>query len=191
MFVDSLFPTTILRKEDVLEDKDNFMDHIELGQRHSTSDIHTTEPFKPLANSVLELANAYAQYMNWGCDLYISSMWYNVNKQHEDHAPHTHSNSLLSGVYYPQSEISNHSPIEFIDQRNRFAIAPTVLQHNVQNSDSWQYEAKANSLIMFPAWLQHWVPVNLHKEPRISVSFNVMLKGTAGVTDALTGASYD
>ena len=35
---------------------------------------------------------------------------------------------------------------------------------------------KLNSLILFPSWLQHYVPVNETKTNRISIAFNVMLK---------------
>lgn len=191
MLIDSLFPTTILRENDLLKNADALLEHITFEHRHSESNIHERPEFKPLMDEVLRLSNVYADYMNWSCDLYLSSMWYNVNKQHEDHAPHTHSNSLLSGVYYPPFEGINHSPIEFIDTRNRCAIAPTIREHNVQNSDCWRYSVVPNSILIFPAWLQHWVPTNLNTQPRISISFNVMMKGKAGHREALTHAEWE
>ena len=35
-------------------------------------------------------------------------------------------------------------------------------------------------MIIFPAWLQHWVPVNKMNVPRVSISWNVMLEGRVG-----------
>ena len=191
MMIDSLFPTTILRENDLLENAAALLEHIDLEHRHSQSNIHERVEFKPLMDAVLRLSKTYADYMNWDCNLYLSSMWYNVNKQHEDHPPHTHSNALLSGVYYPPFEGVDHSPIEFIDTRNRCAIAPSVKAYNVQNSDSWQYNVVPNSILLFPAWLQHWVPVNQNTQPRISISFNIMIKGRAGDFKGLSNAEWE
>ena len=110
-------------------------------------------------------------------------------KQHEDHRPHTHGNSLLSGVYYPTGTPS-HPPIEFFDNRNIGAINPTINDYTPENASTWHYPVVPNSLLIFPSWLQHWVPVNTIEIPRISISFNVMIKGQPGKEEDLNGVVW-
>ena len=56
-------------------------------------------------------------------------------------------------------------------------IRPAVNNYNKFNSSSWWLPSIENSLILFPSWLQHNVASNQEKEPRISISFNIMFKG--------------
>ena len=35
-------------------------------------------------------------------------------------------------------------------------------------------------MMIFPAWLPHWVPINKMNGNRISISWNVMLQGKIG-----------
>mgnify|MGYP001299168501 FL=1 len=45
------------------------------------------------------------------------------------------------------------------------------------------YPAKVNRMILFPSWLEHYVPQNDTKFSRVSIAFNVMLKGQVGRPD--------
>ena len=185
MFYDYLFPTVVLKDYNVLKNPQKILGAIGT-ERHSTPHIHKEEKFKELADKVLEYSNDYAKNMKWNTELYIVSMWYNSMKQHEDHRPHSHGNSLLSGVYYPTGTPS-HPSIEFFDKRGVGIIDPTLAKEGgdssaftVENSTSWHYPVIPNSILIFPSWLQHWVSVNKCEIPRISISFNIMIKGQAG-----------
>ena len=48
------------------------------------------------------------------------------------------------------------------------------------NSTRYQMPAMVNRMILFPSWLQHYVPVNDSGKDRISIAFNCMLKGLVG-----------
>ena len=183
-----LFPTAIMFEIDVLEKTQPILGAIGT-ERHSEPNIQEQEPFKELADKVLKKSREYAEMMKWENELYLQSMWYNVMKQHEDHRPHTHGNSLLSGVYYPTGSPS-HPPIEFFDNRNIGAINPTINDYTPENASTWHYPVVPNSLLIFPSWLQHWVPVNTIEIPRISISFNVMIKGQAGKEEDLNGVVW-
>ena len=108
MFYDYLFPTVVLKDYNVLKNPQKILGAIGT-ERHSTPYIHKEEKFKELADKVLEYSNEYAKNMKWDTELYIVSMWYNSMKQYEDHRPHSHGNSLLSGVYYPTGTPSHRS----------------------------------------------------------------------------------
>ena len=49
---------------------------------------------------------------------------------------------------------------------------------NWKNSSMLQFDAEVGTGIIFPAWLQHWVPPT-HEE-RITVSWNFLLRGDYG-----------
>ena len=192
MFYDYLFPTVVLKDYNVLKNPQKILGAIGT-ERHSTPHIHKEEKFKELADKVLEYSNDYAKNMKWNTELYIVSMWYNSMKQHEDHRPHSHGNSLLSGVYYPTGTPS-HPSIEFFDKRGVGIIDPTLAKEGgdssaftIENSTSWHYPVIPNSILIFPSWLQHWVSVNKCEIPRISISFNIMIKGQAGKEEDLNG----
>jgi hypothetical protein len=45
-------------------------------------------------------------------------------------------------------------------------------------------------MILFPSWLQHFVPINTSNQDRISIAFNVMLKGTVGSSTDFQSAEF-
>ena len=53
-----------------------------------------------------------------------------------------------------------------------------------------EYTSEKDKLIIFPSWLTHFVPTNKTKINRISISFNVMLRGTVGDSNVLQSAVY-
>jgi hypothetical protein len=76
------------------------------------------------------------------------------------HPPHTHSNSVLSGVYYPKvNDLS--SPITFVDARSAFT-----------HSNKHHHSPVEGSFVVFPSWLQHYVGPTDSEEERISFSCN-------------------
>ena len=50
----------------------------------------------------------------------------------------------------------------------------------MNNANLLNYKAKTNRIIIFPSWLVHWVPTNLSTSNRISISFNIQVKGQLG-----------
>ena len=77
-------------------------------------DLHTTSIFKPLADEIVNCSKIILEKFEYQFeDVEITSMWGNVLNRGNAHPPHTHSNNILSGVYYLQSG----SPIQFFDPR--------------------------------------------------------------------------
>ena len=84
-----------------------------------------------------------------------------------------------AGVFYVDADES--SGIVFNDPRPQATIIqPFIKNKSVDNANSLKFEAKTNRLILFPSWLQHYVPVNKTSNNRISLAFNLMLKGKVG-----------
>ena len=110
-------------------------------------------------------------------------MWANGLKKGETHAPHTHSNNFLSGVYYLVANEET-APIQFFDPRPQASVMrPKVTEHNYTNSSMMQFDSVKNVGYIFPSWLQHWVPpTNIG---RLSISWNVIIRGQYGEPNTL------
>jgi predicted 2-oxoglutarate/Fe(II)-dependent dioxygenase YbiX len=63
-------------------------------------------------------------------------------------------------------------------------IMPT--EWNIYTAKSWWYSVSTGDVILFPSNLMHEVPPTTSGANRISVAFNVFLKGRLGDYDELT-----
>ena len=122
-------------------------------------------------------------------DIVITDMWANVLKPGEMHPPHTHSNNFLSGVWYLESDGS--AGIFFKDPRGEADVfVPRKSVANTDNSSIVSFVSMTNRAIIFPAWFQHWVPINRSKKNRISISWNIQIKGQLGEHHEFQSASF-
>ena len=62
---------------------------------------------------------------------------------------------------------------------------PTVKSYNIFNSLTWSFVVKTGDILLFPSNLGHSVQTKKGKNLRISLSFNVFVKGQLGVTKNL------
>lgn len=108
-------------------------------------------------------------------DYEITGCWANINPVGSPHAPHTHPNNYLSGVYYLKTSEGADS-ISFYDPRAvTNIIAPRIKQANGHNLRKLEMRVPVGRLVLFPAWFQHGVETNHSTDERISIAFNVML----------------
>lgn len=120
-----------------------------------------------------------------GIDVYITQSWSNVTKSGEYHHAHTHPNSFLSGVLYVRTEDTDN--ILFVRPIvNGVDINLNPANWNVFNSITWQYPVKTGDIVIFPSALGHEVPNTTSNNDRISLAFNVFLKGRLGNPTDLT-----
>ena len=160
------------------------------GNWQSDSKLHLNKKYKALADKVLEASNFILNEQKYEFEkIEITNMWSNILKPGEMHRPHTHSNNLLSGVYYIQSEKAIN--IQFYDPRQQAdVLRPNQLEFTKENSSVWYFPSVTNRMIFFPSWLQHYVPINESKQDRISIAFNVMLKGKVGSSKNYQSAEF-
>ena len=121
----------------------------------------------------------------------MTGMWTNFLKQNQSHPPHTHSNNILSGVFYllssnNEDKKSAGAPIQFFDPRVQAHVFSPRNTANHLNSNIMQFPCKERTGYIFPSWLQHWVPPT-HIE-RISVSWNILVRGEYGAPNTLQNA---
>lgn len=130
----------------------------------------------------LYFENVYKPKTN--CKIGITQSWINYTNLGEYHHRHDHPNSLLSGVFYIKANIDVDSIFFFNRDYRQIQIAPR--DHNIFNSDSWQFSVKTNDLIIFPSSLAHMVATTKSEETRISLAFNTFVTGDIGDSSGLT-----
>jgi len=115
---------------------------------------------------------------------YITQSWLNYTETNQYHHKHAHPNSLVSGVFYINCH-EEHDKIKFFNDRYQ-TIKPEVKDWNIWNSETWWFSVKTGNVILFPSLLTHMVETKQGDNTRISLAFNVFIKGTVGNNKNLT-----
>jgi uncharacterized protein (TIGR02466 family) len=115
---------------------------------------------------------------------YITQSWLNYTETNQYHHKHEHPNSLISGVFYINSDEQNDKIKFFNDAYKTFK--PDIKEYNIWNSQSWWFPVMTGDIILFPSSLTHMVETKQGTNTRISLAFNVFIKGTIGNNKNLT-----
>jgi uncharacterized protein (TIGR02466 family) len=111
--------------------------------------------------------------------------WANVNRLGDYHDPHNHPHCYLSGTYYVQVP-TERAPLKsrkdvrpgaitFYDPRGP-AVNMNAIRGDPYVNPEHTVMPAPGQILLWPAFLMHFVHPNLSETPRISISFNVMLK---------------
>ena len=152
--------------------------------------LHKDIIFSAFSNYVLLVCKEVMNKYDFEYDsLEISNMWANILGHGSVHPPHTHSNNFLSGVWYLKASNFS-SSIQFFDPRPQPSIfAPRRKKDTIYNSGQMQFESVVGNGLIFPSWLQHWVPqMKVRGDERISISWNVIVRGNYGEPHTLQNA---
>ena len=155
-----------------------------------SADLHKQKEFKEFAELVISTSKEILDELKYDVeDIVITDMWANVLKPGEMHPPHTHSNNYVSGVWYLESD--GNAGIFFKDPRSvADIIVPRKSVANTDNSNLISFVSTTNRAIIFPSWFQHWVPINHSKKNRISISWNIQIKGQLGEHHEFQSANF-
>jgi uncharacterized protein (TIGR02466 family) len=115
---------------------------------------------------------------------YITQSWLNYTETNQYHHKHQHPNSLVSGVFYVNCH-EELDKIKFFNDTYK-TIKPEIKDWNLYNSESWWFTVKTGDIILFPSSLTHMVENKEGTNTRISLAFNVFIKGTIGNNKSLT-----
>jgi len=115
---------------------------------------------------------------------YITQSWLNYTETNQYHHRHQHPNSLVSGVFYINCH-EEHDKIKFFND-NYKTIRFEIKDWNIWNSETWWFSVKTGDVILFPSSLTHMVENKEGTNTRISLAFNVFIKGTVGNNKDLT-----
>ena len=202
----SLFPTPLLRIDippelstacnlfdntEMWLDKDSRMEY----GLHSKNTYIMDEPeCVDLKKFVLDLAKDFAQnslmydYEEWT----FSQTWVTWKEPGQQHVPHTHPNSIISGVFFYGYGEEGTPAIEF--HRNDFqGTGQSImlkekpdLRPSPYAWKTFEVNFKPGLLLLFPSHFRHSVPPNKTQYTRKSVSMNIVPKGGLGDPNSLT-----
>jgi uncharacterized protein (TIGR02466 family) len=120
-------------------------------------------------------------------ELYITQSWLNYTEVNQFHHKHAHPNSVVSGVFYFDSDIKN-DKILFTHPISYKQISPEIdnTKFNLWNSETWFFPVHTGNLFMFPSSTTHQVETKKGNNTRISLAFNTFYKGSIGSNYELT-----
>ena len=127
----------------------------------------------------------YARNLGIDYDLdFAIQGWPNVNMKGDYHNLHNHPHSWLSGTYYiavpDQSSADqfrsdlNFAAISFYDPRPQANM--NAIRGDGQIDPEHRVQPQGGQLLLWPSFLHHFVHPNGVDMPRLSISFNVVLK---------------
>jgi len=161
---------------------------------HSENTYILDEPeCKDLKKYILEQVKKYNdESLGYDVDEWIfSQTWISHKEPGESHIPHTHPNSVISGVFFYGGAVKKSSSIEFhppgaFASYNTFSIEKKFNEKNPNTWKSFSISFDVGKFILFPSFLQHGVPKNETNMVRKSISMNIVPKGGVGEKRSLT-----
>ena len=189
-----LFPTIVSEFEYVadknllnaIKNEELFPPSNRLSSRSVNSNLQKKKEYEPLVNKILNTTKEVCKLYEYEYkSLEITSLWINIAKTGDFHSPHTHSNNIFSGVWYPM--ICKETPIVFSDPRpQNDQWSPRRKKTNDCTANMASYPNKKNLGLIFPSWLEHYVPPAVGN--RVSMSWNILIRGDYGQPDTLQNA---
>jgi uncharacterized protein (TIGR02466 family) len=163
--------------------KDTGVKRSNVGGWHSSGDLFATEDatMQALAEALLASAAEMTYYrardFNPQCTIEVDfegAAWANVSREGDFNRPHIHPGFVWSGVFYVDTgpglprgdpKAAEAGNIEFVDPRpgNHHSIKHVV-------------RPRAGQVLIFPAWLSHYVNPYRGRGERVSIAFNVAAK---------------
>jgi uncharacterized protein (TIGR02466 family) len=113
------------------------------------------------------------------CQFYITQSWLNYTNTGEYHKKHNHQNSIISGVVYLNAK-KEYDNIVFYKEINPAQFYTPPKKYNEFNAESWEVPVNTGDIIIFPSSLTHEVKLTTADHTRISLAFNVFLRGNLG-----------
>jgi uncharacterized protein (TIGR02466 family) len=165
------------------------------GDVHNVDRIHLDPAFDWLTRQVgaqaLEYLGALGHNLS-KTDVYIQRAWPIVAARDQRVARHAHHTAHLSAVYYlAGSRDAAGGQIRFFNDGKPNQVAPGIdsdmtagySEHHALNYGSAVYAPVPGRLILFPAKLSHSVEPNTTDDPRISISFDLVITSRGGAED--------
>lgn len=140
-------------------------------------DIDNIRGVKELKEAIYGISSAYGRELKFEanyekCGIQV---WLNVMRKGGHHNQHNHQRSVFSGTFYARVD-EKMSPILFYNPTTPLRSKDPEVRPQDKTaftSETMVHVPKNNTLVIWPAWLNHEVPDMVESGPRISFSFNV------------------
>ena len=148
--------------------EDNILTNLKIFFDKSLNDFFQ-ELFDPATNVSLRITQSWANYSTIG----------------RSHQKHTHPNSVISGVFYVDTN-ENSDKIFFHRDKPIIPYPIQTKEYNAWNADECWLPSEKGTLLLFPSTLHHRVDPVVGEKERISISFNSFFSGEIGDASKLT-----
>lgn len=144
-----------------------------------------------IKNKILNAFNDYAYNLlkiKPETEFYLTTSWAVKFLPGGSAHEHTHTNSLFSGTLYLKAaedtgQITFHKCQKYLNFSSP-TISLEFTEQNIFNSSTWSITPVENQIIIFPSNLMHSVDMNNSKDDRISVAFNLFVRGNFGYRES-------
>ena len=173
-------------KDDLtLKFKEEKFEPIEGGSSLISEDFNILKKYENLNKEIRKAVDATLKkiLMLKNINYRIFSSWLTKAEPKTFSDAHSHTNSWLSGVYYPKGD-PGFSIKFFYDSTSTFYTTPT--EFNIYNSTDWTFFPEDNHLILFFSQLRHQLMPNQSTKDRFSLAFNILPRGKFGTGDSKT-----
>lgn len=140
--------------------------------------IFDSDEYVPLRDRIIELVTAIA--IQQGIDMtkhhvWLSDLWVNMMNENSEHGVHSHAPSAYSGCFYVECPIGS-SPTRFFNPIYSLALT-CPLPADTKATHEWvDIAPQEGKVVVWNGWLAHNVPPNRSKTPRVTISFNALIK---------------
>lgn len=194
--ITSIFPTAVgfYKDEEKPNDSElNFINNLQqranpLNRTSADSYLFKQKKLQRIHKVCLKAAQDYFNRIfapKTGCELYITQAWANYIGLNESHHRHSHSNSVISGVYYVNARAES-DRIKFFNPIGYRGYDFGTENFNNWNSDFWWFPVETGVIVCFPSSLEHMVDVFADNYTRVSIAFNTFVRGNVGGYLSLT-----
>lgn len=165
------------------EKNEGFVTHVETAERH----LLDRPEYKGLKQAIQIHIDHFAyEVIGSQRDLCweITTSWVYRSVNGDYHTSHWHSNSLISGVFYINTNPDSGAIVFHKDKEHKNLWGDTLRidwdKETDYNTEAVGILPKTNQLLMFPSILAHSVLTNTSNDNRYSLAFNVFPRGTFG-----------
>jgi len=147
-----------------------------------SNSIHVLDDnkFKFLKDILMKEFYLYASdVMGYTNEFEITTSWFTRATKGQSSNFHNHSNCMMSGVLYLQTNENSGNIVFENFNMDRYSLH--IEEYNVFNSSRWSIKPEDGLLVIFPSEVHHKIAENESDTTRYSLAFNVIPTGLMGV----------
>jgi len=178
-----------LKEEKLLNNlilKENYRENSSMTEKPLSSinfEILKKKKLKSIKNKIINELNYYSnKIMKYQNNIKITNSWLTKTNINNYSHYHNHTNSFLSGVFYPNADNST-AEISFMNF-NTSSFKGSLLEKNFDNSDLIFIKPIKNLLVIFPSEIYHRIEKQKNIKTRYSLAFNTLPIGEFGEADS-------
>jgi uncharacterized protein (TIGR02466 family) len=162
--------------KDKIYSSTKYIEHNQTQSDDIDLDYSKLQPFHGLLDILQDRVNILHKELGFS-DQYehkICRIWANHNNSSATKQPHSHSDCTITGIYYVEGDEDTGDTVFM----NPIAALPYVMKREAIEhytdftSGEINIHPKKGLLVLFPAWLMHYVLDNKTDKDRITIAFN-------------------